>query len=443
MGIDKHHNHDYDGGVPDIPLPTGDRYYAQDLGRDFNYLQDRIGQVLKELIGICPAIIGDPPTVVKGAGDTLDIGAGKGIVPYEVDIPNDSTVIPMTVTQADIDAVLVEWPLQNDLAIASATLDGATPNFVKISYAETNSATRARAKKAGSYPIERVPSYTILVSAAAPTAYELVLTSFTGNPGGPYTFSNATKTKSTKTFHKDAITYKGDAYTIRDDDDEIIVLTGAGANKIFTLPTLADNIGKRFMLINWDTTWELNIDGEGAETIEGMLDIDLPAYGNFIYVVAMATEWKILDEAITSQIIFHTYAAYGGVDVKIMQFTTIVQNIGNMFSENHVSGYNAGAEGLELTALKAGKYSCTYSCSINDASQSGLSLNSAQLATNMATIDAADRLVIGADNVAGYGAATTWVGDLYVNDVIRPHSNGVVSATAARNHLTFTYLGRG
>jgi len=187
MSIDKHHNHNYDGASPSIPLATGDRYYAQDLGRDFNFHRDSVGQAVKNLGGSVPMLL-EGGEVTKGTGDTLNITPGKGYGKFLVTIPNDSTVLPATITTEDIEAVLVEWPQQTNMAIASATLDGETPNFVKARYAETDSSTRTRAKKTGSYVVEKIPSFEIIVNSTPPTDYDIILGEFVGTASGTFYF---------------------------------------------------------------------------------------------------------------------------------------------------------------------------------------------------------------------------------------------------------------
>jgi hypothetical protein len=100
---------------------------------------------------------------------------------------------------ADIEARRVAWTAQTNLAIAGATLDGVTVNYVKVKYAETNGETRARKKKAGSYAYERIPSYTITVNSTSPVeGTEIVLATFTGSTGGTFTFSTLSKTPDIK-----------------------------------------------------------------------------------------------------------------------------------------------------------------------------------------------------------------------------------------------------
>ncbi len=92
---------------------------------------------------------------------------------------------------------------------------------------------------------------------------------------------------------------KSDSYTILDADTaRVFYLSGAGANKIFTLPTLADNLDKEFLLFNLDSTYELQIKGEGAENLSHLgitqNTIDVELEGSGIKVKAGATNWEVI-----------------------------------------------------------------------------------------------------------------------------------------------------
>jgi len=182
-----HHNHEYDGGSPNIPEDTGDRYYAQDLGRDFQYHQERLGMLLKDLSIAIPAIANGLVASHIGGTDTLSITTGAGYVEFDVTIPGDAgSGIPPSTGTGTIEAIRV----QVDIAIggydysSSATLDGATPNYIKLRYAEKTVYSRNRAKKAGSYNYEQEPYYALVIDAVAPTTKDIVVESFTSNPSG-------------------------------------------------------------------------------------------------------------------------------------------------------------------------------------------------------------------------------------------------------------------
>lgn len=189
----KHHNQQY---TSTIPTRTGDRYYAQDRIMDFRSLQDFIGGVMNDVAkaaNITIPLVITGGVVSKGAGDTLDITTGYGYALFEVEIPDSFASTPPSKTTDDLQAVRVEWAAQNDMAIASATLNGSTVNYVKVAYSEADGNTRNRAKSSGSYAYETSPSYTITVDSTPPTDYEVCIASFTGTSGGAFTINNSVK----------------------------------------------------------------------------------------------------------------------------------------------------------------------------------------------------------------------------------------------------------
>lgn len=191
-----HHNQDYYNDAGDIiPLAVGDRYYNQDLGRDFWYTLGRIGLLKKQYLSSLPSLISGG-VVTKGTGDTLDITIAIGLVEFETTVPDDFSALPPTTTTEDI-IVMVESIGQVNLVIGSATLDGVTVNYVKLAYSELDSgATRQRAKKAGTYEYKKLPSYVITVDSTPPTSKELQLNTFTGTGGGAFTFSGSQTSKA-------------------------------------------------------------------------------------------------------------------------------------------------------------------------------------------------------------------------------------------------------
>jgi len=241
------------------------------------------------------------------------------------------------------------------------------------------------------------------------------------------------------------ISYKDDDYVILDSGtDRKIILVGAGSNKTFTLPTLADNQNKSFTLYNNDATYMLTIDCEGSETIDGMTTIQLPKKDNYITVLGTATEWKIIGESIASQLRLNTYAGYGLTDTRIVRFTNVVENIGNLFLENHVSGYSSNAKGLEITINRSGKYAISFTFEGDSVTSTyfGVSLNSNQLTTNYGSITASHSLGK-TISIAASGAYThVVVLHLKKNDVLRPHTGGFIPATTGSGAINFTYLGQ-
>ena len=191
MTITKHFNNEfYNNGTDDIPRGTGDRYYAQDLSRDYNYLLDKAGLTLKDLFSNYPLKLSGG-IVTQGAGDTLNITTGVGYAKYEVDLPDDFGVTtPPNIIQQDIEAIRIAWTAQTNLAIPSATLDGVTANYVKVAYNDADLNDRVRKKAIGTYYYELTPSFTITVDSTPSTDYEVLLATFTGSGGGSFTINN-------------------------------------------------------------------------------------------------------------------------------------------------------------------------------------------------------------------------------------------------------------
>ncbi len=191
MTIAKHHNPKYSTG---IPLAVGDRYYGQDLFRDFRFLQDLAGLVGYDLAGLGPFWISGG-VVSQGAGQTLNITSGVGYAKFNVDVVNSYSSLPPTATTSDVEFKRTAWTAQTNMNGSSADCaaytvvdDGVTVQYVKVRYYEANGQTRTRAKKAGSYACELVPSFKIHVDATPPTAYDICITTFTSS-GGTYTFA--------------------------------------------------------------------------------------------------------------------------------------------------------------------------------------------------------------------------------------------------------------
>lgn len=180
--ISKHIQLGWDAAVPaGVPLSSGDREYAQDLYRDINYLQDRLGLILKDLESQIPLLLSGG-VVSQGTGATLNITEGYGYAAYQAQVVNSYASTPPTTVNEDIEAIRVAWTAQTNMALPSYTPGGAT-NYVKVRYSDSNSSQRTRAKKAGTYYYDQAPSYTFVVDTSAPTKYDLCLASFVEGAG--------------------------------------------------------------------------------------------------------------------------------------------------------------------------------------------------------------------------------------------------------------------
>lgn len=283
--IDKHHNYEYYSGVP---LPAGDRYYSQDLLRDFWYAIDRIGHILKDQVIDIPYIISGG-VVTKGTGDTLNITAGIGYCKFSVTVPNSYASTPPTTQSQDIESIRTEWTAQTNMAIGSAVLDGATTNYVKVRYNDSNGNSRNRAKKAGSYVFEKTPSFTIVVDNTPNTDYDILLDTFTGTGGGAFTFSGLQSPKKGKVLEVDDANY-----TVLDTDGfEEIVFINLTADRSLNLPTLADNPWRKITITNLGDGYSVNCNPEGSEDINNWnYKFEITEEGGKVEFLALSDRWK-------------------------------------------------------------------------------------------------------------------------------------------------------
>lgn len=131
------------------------------------------------------------------------------------------------------------------------------------------------------------------------------------------------------------------------------------------------------------------------------------------------------------QVRLHTSNGYGSTNTCIRRFTTAVENVGTA-----ITYADSATLGATFTINEAGVYAITYTENFNGAAIAGLSLNSSQLTTSIATITTADRLVDLTTGGADYSGQVSWVGYLAAGSVIRPHTNAGVASTTTRINFT-------
>ena len=147
---------------------------------------------------------------------------------------------------------------------------------------------------------------------------------------------------------------------------------------------------------------------------------------------------KVMQPMITplnSMVIVNTANGYGSTNTKIRRFTTIVTNTGSAITYADSAG-NGGS----FTINEDGIYCISYSDNASSSFVLGLSLNSAQLTTNIQNITTANRLSVAEawnGNASGF---CSWCGILSATDVIRAHTDGIAGGTAAITTLTITQI---
>lgn len=92
-----------------------------------------------------------------------------------------------------------------------------------------------------------------------------------------------------------SIKYTTGDYTILDDDGyDIVMVDSRGGNVTITLPTLAANQSRQITVIAQYLGGQITVDGEGAETVDGIAASVLQSKDDFVTVLGTTTEWKIL-----------------------------------------------------------------------------------------------------------------------------------------------------
>ena len=92
-----------------------------------------------------------------------------------------------------------------------------------------------------------------------------------------------------------SIKYATGDYTILDDDGyDIVMVDSRGGNVTITLPTLAANQSRQITVIAQYLGGQITVDGEGAETVDGIAASVLQSKDDFVTVLGTTTEWKVL-----------------------------------------------------------------------------------------------------------------------------------------------------
>jgi hypothetical protein len=116
---------------------------------------------------------------------------------------------------------------------------------------------------------------------------------------------------------------------------------------------------------------------------------------------------------------------YGSTNTCIRKFTTATAATGT-----NITTANDATNGASFTVNKTGMYSIVYCDALTAGGNIGLSKNSAQLTTNIASITAANRLAIASPTANDVFACVSGVFYLTAGDVIRCHTDGSGATTS-------------
>jgi len=133
-----------------------------------------------------------------------------------------------------------------------------------------------------------------------------------------------------------------------------------------------------------------------------------------------------------TKIRLHTGNGYGSTNNKIRRFSTTVVNTGT-----GVTYADSATLGASFTITEAGIYAIHYADCFSTGSGFGLSLNSSQLTTSIASITTSDRLILGSTSGTSAAAVASITLALSVGDIVRPHTAGDTES-GAPDRVSFT-----
>jgi len=179
-------NHQNFGYSSNVPVQAGDRYYGQDLGRDFYFLQDALGLSLLSGFGQAP---GTPLLTQLGAvsvdgvtpNSVIDVGAGASVLPFSISVPNSFAAIPPTVSTVTVNLPII-WPAQT-VNVTTLGCTGTQVYKLYATYTETVQKTRQKAKQNATYGYEVLPTLTFGVTTGSIPANSVLIQTFTYNAG--------------------------------------------------------------------------------------------------------------------------------------------------------------------------------------------------------------------------------------------------------------------
>lgn len=184
-----------------------------------------------------------------------------------------------------------------------------------------------------------------------------------------------------------------------------------------------------FCYIRNSGTGTVTLDPDGAELIEGASTLLIPNASVYL-VICTGTAFSafpIKETGSTSIVTLNAGNGHGSTNTKIRRYTTTEVNTGTA-----ITYADSATNGASFTINEPGLYEI-YCTEVGDAGgwMMGISLNSAQLTTNINTITATDRKGFMYLITAAAVTSLTRVLRLAAGDVIRPHTNGSPTSTAA------------
>lgn len=184
-----------------------------------------------------------------------------------------------------------------------------------------------------------------------------------------------------------------------------------------------------FCWIKNSGTGVITLDPNASETINGATTLILSTNKTALVQCDGTGFYAVVADGIVGDhaVWVHTGNGHGSTNTFIRRFTTTVSSTGTA-----ITYADSAANGASFTINTPGVYAITYCDSYNVSQQNfGISLNSAQLTTNVASITASTRLGMTVSAGAGMSGVLPVVALLAAGDVVRPHDAGSNNAASA------------
>ncbi len=172
-----------------------------------------------------------------------------------------------------------------------------------------------------------------------------------------------------------------------------------------------------------------------AVTIDGTTGITSPAI-DLTTPLAVADGGTARSDNVMSMVRLNTNGAttagYGSTNTAIRRFVNVVTNTGS-----DITYADSATLGASFTINTDGVYSISHCDSYNTSGlTSGISVDSAALATGVASIPASTCLAVASGNAGNATINSSWTGFLSAGAVVRPH--GYVAANTGTVPAQFT-----
>lgn len=267
----------------------------------------------------------------------------------------------------------------------------------------------------------------IIYSSSGTSANRLAI----GSSGQVLQVSGGVPVWGTNTASPVSPTSKTTTYTALTTDDTILADTSGGAWAL-TLYAASGNGGRRLKVVKTTSdTNALTIDANASETMDGKLTITLNRQYDNIALLCDGTNWVVEEENTTNEVFLHTANGHGSTNTKVRRFSTQVHAIGDA-----ITYADSSANGMSMTINRDGMYCISYTDLFDSSTAFGISLNSAELTTNINGLTTvADRIALGSTSAAGLANNVCVTKKLVSGDVIRAHDNG---ASGGNSQCSFT-----